>query len=66
MNFRQLSVGDLFRFPRYDDPWQGREAEGAVWQKIGASAYRGEKVPQRIRIDNMTRSVYKEQPTAVH
>ena len=67
MTFRQLSVGDFFRFPQYDDPWRGAKEEGAVWRKVGHSFYANIKsLRKREGIDDPNRSVYKDDKVAAH
>ena len=62
MTFRQLGVGDLFRFPKYDDPYKKTEHEGAIWKKVTPSSYINVKTRRkRSGIDDPNRSVYKEE-----
>jgi hypothetical protein len=54
-------VGELFRFPRYDDPWRGSRFEGTFWKKVTTSVYINmKKLGLRPRIDDPNRNVYEE------
>ena len=62
MTFRQLNVGELFRFPKYDDPWRGTQHEGSFWKKVNPSSYVNIKRRSvRPRIDDPNRSIYREE-----
>jgi len=66
MTFRQLIVGDLFRFPRYDDPWLGTDHEGDFWKKVNQSSYVNLKILSVRRvIDDPNRIVWKEKKAFV-
>jgi hypothetical protein len=67
MTFRDLPVGDLFRFPHYDDPLTGTVNEGALLRKINHGSYVSVKdIRHRLGIDDPTRHVYREQTVAAH
>jgi hypothetical protein len=66
MTFRQLAVGDVFRFPKYDDPWNGTPAEGATWKKANQRSYLNvNKLRDRRNIDDPNRTVYNDEKAAI-
>jgi hypothetical protein len=66
MTFRQLNVGDVFRFPEYDDPWKGLPNAKALWKKVNHAFYVNLRDFRfRQGIDDPHRNVYKEE-MAVH
>jgi hypothetical protein len=67
MTFRQLSIGDNFRFPAYDDPYHGKRNQGDIWRKVSHGFYVNVKTPRkRDAIDDPNRSVYKEEKVGAH
>jgi hypothetical protein len=60
-------VGDVFRFPQYDDPWKGSENEGLVWKKANQGFYVNIKNSHRRQgIDDPNRNVWKEEQAVTH